>query len=221
MSHDVIPSEPFPRPRLAVFCGSSHGHEPEYTRAAGAVGRALGERGWGLVYGGGNVGLMGVLADAALDAGAEVIGVIPHGLERREVAHRGLTSLEIVATMHERKHRMYTLADAVLALPGGIGTLEELFEAFTWGQLGIVSLPCGLLDVRGYYAPLVAMLDKAVDEGFLRRGQRERLLVDDDLKRLLDRLATYEAPPQPSWEMPGAGTDEETDGEEMVDIPKP
>lgn len=181
--------------RVAVFCGSSHGDDPAYAAAAEAVGRALASRGWGLVYGGASVGLMGVVADAALAGGGEVIGVLPENLERREVGHAGISRLEIVGTMHERKHRMYSLSTACLALPGGIGTFEELFEAFTWGQLEILSLPCGLLNVAGYYDPLVAMLDRATARGFLQRSQRERLLVDDDPERLLDRLSTYETPP--------------------------
>ncbi len=177
--------------RVCVFCGSSDGARPEYLQAARAVGAGLAGRGVGIVYGGAHVGMMGALADAALAAGGEVVGVIPRTLWDREVAHTGITSLRVVTTMHERKALMAELSDAFLALPGGIGTLEELFEVWTWAQLGIHAKPVALLDVAGYYAPLVAFLDSSVAEGFVRPAQRAALLVDDSPARLLDRLAPH------------------------------
>src|SRR5579875_1121481 len=145
--------------RLCVFCGSSPGHDPRYLATARAVGERLARAGLGIVYGGGRVGLMGALADAALAAGGEVIGVIPHALAARELAHQGLTALHVVATMHERKARMSELADAFLVLPGGLGTLEELFEVWSWAQLGVHRKPCGVLDVAGYWQPLLALVE--------------------------------------------------------------
>ena len=149
----------------------------------------LGQRSIGLVYGGGHVGLMGVVADACLEAGGSVIGVIPQVLADKEVAHRGLTELRVVGSMHERKAVMAELSDAFLALPGGYGTWDELFEALTWSQLGIQNKVCGLLNVNGYYDPLIAMADKAVTEGFIRDPHREWMLADTDASRLLDRLS--------------------------------
>ena len=175
--------------RLVVFCGSRDGVRPAYRAAAHALGRLLAARGVGVVYGGARVGLMGAVADAALDAGGEVIGVIPRGLVAREIAHPGLTALHVVETMHERKALMADLADAFVALPGGAGTLEELFEVWTWGHLGLHAKPCGVLDVGGYYGGLLAFLDHGVGEGFIRAAQRETLVVDDDPARLVDRLA--------------------------------
>ena len=165
------------------------GADPAYRLAAQALGRTLAERGVGLVYGGASVGLMGVVADAALAAGGEVVGVMPEALVAREIAHPGLTALRVVQTMHERKAVMAAESDGFVALPGGIGTLEELFEVWTWAQLGIHAKPCGVLDVGGYYAPLLAFLDRGVAEGFVRPAQRAALLVDDDPGRMLDRLA--------------------------------
>ena len=158
------------------------------------LGRSIGERGWRLVYGGGRVGLMGVVADAALQAGAEVIGVIPESLQQREVGHRGLTELHVVPTMHRRKQLMAERADAFVAMPGGIGTLEELFEAWTWAQLGYHDQPIGLLDVAGYYENLLRFLDESVAQGFLDAAQRARLCVDGDVGRLLDRLRASPGP---------------------------
>ena len=175
--------------RICVFCGSSSGVNALYTEAAQAVGRLLCRRGVELVYGGGNVGLMGVLADACLAEGGRVIGVIPQALVDKEVAHQGLTELRVVSSMHERKAVMAELSDAFAALPGGYGTWEELFEMLTWTQLGIQRKPCGLLNVNGYYDPLLELADQAVSEGFLREVNRELLLSDDEPVRLLDRLS--------------------------------
>ena len=175
------------------------GARPEYAAAARAVARLLAERGIGLVYGGGGTGLMGALADAMLDAGGDVVGVMPRALVAREVAHRRLGDLRLVDTMHERKALMSELADGFLALPGGLGTLEELFEVWTWAQLGVHAKPCALLDVAGYYAPLLAFLDRAVAERFVRPSYRAMLLVGDDPAALLDRLAAYEPPAVARW----------------------
>jgi uncharacterized protein (TIGR00730 family) len=184
---------------LCVFCGSQAGASPTYAEAATAVGRALAGRGWTLVYGGGRVGLMGTLADAALAAGGKVIGVIPAALAAREVAHGRLTGLEVVGSMHERKARMAGLADGFRALPGGIGTLEEWFEAWTWSQLGIHPKPCGLLNVAGYYDPLLAFLDRMTGERFLSSGHRALAVVDEAIEPLLDRLVAAQPPAVPRW----------------------
>jgi uncharacterized protein (TIGR00730 family) len=180
--------------RICVFCGSSAGVHPIYAQAAQAVGRSLCRRGIELVYGGGNVGLMGMLADACLAEGGRVIGVIPQALVDKEVAHLGLTELRVVGSMHERKAIMADLSDAFVALPGGYGTWEELFEMLTWSQLGIQQKPCGLLNVNGYYDPLLELTDKAVAEGFLSEVNRDLLLSDDDPERFLDRLSAYSFP---------------------------
>jgi uncharacterized protein (TIGR00730 family) len=179
--------------RICVFCGSSAGVNPGYAHAAQAVAQLFCERGIGLVYGGGNVGLMGILANACLERGGHVIGVIPRALADREVAHTGLTELRIVSSMHERKAVMADLSEAFIALPGGYGTWEELFEVLSWSQLGIQRKACGLLNVNGYYDPLLELADKSVAEGFLRKTHRELLLSDDDPKRLLDRLSARPA----------------------------
>lgn len=175
---------------VCVFCGSSVGARPEYAQAARDLGRLLAARNLRTVYGAGNIGLMGVLADAALEAGGEVVGVIPESLVARELAHRGVSELRIVGSMHERKSLMADLSDAFIALPGGIGTFEELCEVLTWLQLGIHSKPCGLLNVAGYFDPLLAMLDRAVQERFLRPQHRNLLQVATDPVELLDRLQT-------------------------------
>jgi uncharacterized protein (TIGR00730 family) len=185
--------------RLCVYCGSNVGGNPVYRETARRAGQLLAESGIGLVYGGGNVGLMGALADAALAAGGEVIGIIPGGLLSREVGHTGLTELHVVGTMHERKALMADLADAFLALPGGMGTLDELVEILTWAQLGIHAKPCGLLNVAGYFDPLIALLDHMVAERFLHPEHRALALVDDDLDRLLSRFADYHPPPVKNW----------------------
>ena len=183
--------------RVCVFCGSSSGAAPEYAEAARGLGRALARRGLGLVYGGANVGLMAELADATLDAGGPVVGVIPQALVEAEVAHTRLVDLQVVGSMHERKARMVELADAFIALPGGMGTLEELFEVLTWAQLGFHHKPCGLLDVRSYYRPLLDFLDHAVRERFLKPKHRARLLVAQTPDDLLDQFARYESSSEP------------------------
>ena len=180
--------------RICVYTGSRHGSRPEYEAAARAFGTLLAERGIGLVYGGGHLGLMGVIADAALAAGGEVVGVIPQKLVDWEVAHPGLTELHVVASMHERKQMMADLADAFVALPGGIGTMEELFEVWAWLHLGYHQKPCALLNVAGFYDPLIIFLDRMVDEGFLKTGTREMLLTGTDAERLLAALSAYRAP---------------------------
>jgi hypothetical protein len=188
--------------RVCVFCGSSPGRDPRYAEAAAALARGLSARGLGVVFGGGSVGLMGVLADHALAAGVPVTGVIPHGLAARELAHRGVADMRVVATMHARKALMAELADGFVALPGGIGTFEELFEIVTWGQLGIHRKPVGVLNVAGYYDPLVALLDHAVAEGFVTAENRRGVIVDPSPERLLDRMAAHEPPTAPAWITP-------------------
>jgi uncharacterized protein (TIGR00730 family) len=185
--------------RLCVFAGSSTGTLDAYREGTAALAREAVARGLGLVYGGGGVGLMGVLADAALEAGGEVVGVIPQALATREVAHHGLSRLEIVDSMHQRKARMAELSFAFVALPGGIGTLEETFEVYTWAQLGIHAKPCGLLNLAGYWDHLGLLLDQAVETGFLRAQHRGMLLVEPDAAALLDGLEAYEAPSLPKW----------------------
>jgi len=173
---------------LCVYCGSRSGTEPAYTAAAREVGTLIGRLGWQLVYGGGRAGLMGVVADAALAAGAGVIGVIPATLMARELGHPGLNELHVVETMHERKQMMAERADAFLALPGGIGTFEELFEVWTWRQLGYHDKPLGLLNVAGYYDTLIAFMAQTQQHGFVAPAQRELLQVDSGAEALLDRL---------------------------------
>ncbi|AUV83607.1 TIGR00730 family Rossman fold protein [Salinigranum rubrum] len=180
--------------RICVYCGSRPGTDPAFVDAARAFGRLLAERDLGLVYGGGDVGLMGAVADSALAAGGEVIGVIPEALFEREVAHEGVTDLHVVDSMHTRKRRMADLADGFVALPGGFGTLEELVEMLTWAQLGFHTDPCGLLNVSGYYDGLVSFFDAQVDAGFVEPRHRELLVVTDDPTGLLDRFAAYESP---------------------------
>ena len=184
---------------LCVYCGSSPGVRPEYRAAAVALGSAMARRRITLVYGGAAVGLMGVVADAALAGGGEVIGVLPRRLATREIAHAGLSRLELVDTMHERKSRMVQLADGFVALPGGIGTLEELFETWTWAQLGLHRKPCGLLDVGGYYAPLIRFLDSSVEQGFVRPLHRAMLVVASQAEALFEAFAAYRAPELPQW----------------------
>lgn len=185
--------------RLCVFCGSSHGAHPAYIEAAKQVGAELARRGIALVYGGGNVGLMGVLADSVLASAGEVIGVIPEALMTKEVGHRGLPDLRIVKTMHERKALMAELSDGFIALPGGIGTFEEFFEIVTWAQLGLHSKPCALLNVNGFYDPLLRLLDHAIEERFVKPKQRALVLVETDFKVLVDRMAHHHVPHEPKW----------------------
>lgn len=190
--------------RVCVFCGSGAGARSVYEIAARRLGVALAKRGLGLVYGGASVGSMGVLADAVLNRGGHVTGVIPTLLVNREIAHRGLQDLRVVATMHERKALMADLADAFVVLPGGMGTLDETCEILTWAQLGLHAKPCGLLDVDGYFQPLIAFLDHSVTEGFLQPEHRGLLIVDDDPDRLLDRLVSGTASPDRAGLKPGA-----------------
>lgn len=185
--------------RVLVFCGSSPGRLPQYTERAFEVGGMLAERGLETVYGGGSVGVMGALADGALAAGGAVIGVIPRRLVESEIAHAGLTKLHIVETMHERKAIMSELSDAVIALPGGSGTLDELFELFTWRQLGLHDKPIGLLDIAGYWQPLLAFLHHAVNERFLPAEDLDTLLVEPDAAVLLDRLASHHSRVLDKW----------------------
>ena len=185
--------------RVCVFSGSSAGARAEYAAAAAETGELLARRRLGLVYGGGHVGLMGIAADAALRFGGEVIGVITQALVDREVAHAGLTELAVVRTMHERKARMAALSDAFLVLPGGIGTLEEFFEVWTWGQLGEHARPVGLVNTAGYYDPLIGFLDNAVAEGFLKPKHRQMLIVAATPAAVLDGFASYEPPAVGKW----------------------
>ncbi len=180
--------------RICVFCGSHPGDDPAFRDAASLVGRLLAERGLGIVYGGGRVGLMGALADAALAAGGRVIGVIPEALASREVAHRSVTELHVVGSMHERKALMAAHADAFLALPGGFGTLEELFEVVTWRQLGFHEKPCGLLNVAGYFDRLIGFVDDAVAAGFVNASDRAALIDGDEPAALVDRLLELRGP---------------------------
>lgn len=182
---------------ICVFCASSPGAKPVYRETAATFGRALARDGRRLVYGGGHVGLMGVLADAVLECGGEVIGVMPKHLVDLEIAHRGLTDLRVVGSMHERKAVMADLADGFVALPGGLGTLEEFFEVWTWGQLGLHAKPYGVLNVDGFYSPLLAFLDHATAERFVRDEHRAQLVVDDLPDSLLTRLDTHRVPPTP------------------------
>jgi uncharacterized protein (TIGR00730 family) len=185
--------------RICVFCGSNAGARSEYAEAARALAAVLVGRKLGIVYGGGNVGMMGVLADAALERGGEVTGVIPRTLVDKEVAHRRVTELLIVETMHERKALMNDLSDAFIALPGGFGTLDEFFEVLTWSQLGFHGKPCALLNVAGYYDRMLAMLDHAVAERFLRPAHRELVIADTDPSRLLQRLSALSPAPKGKW----------------------
>ena len=186
--------------RVCVYCGSSSGVNPLHREAATRLGALLATRGIGVVYGGGNVGLMGVLADAALRAGGEVIGVIPAALMDKELGHGGVTKLHVVTSMHERKQLMADLSDGFISLPGGIGTLEELFETFTWLQLGFHDKPVGLLNVDGFYDHLLTFLRHVAVEGFLRAGHLESLLVDAGCDTLLERMARFRAPVLGKWE---------------------
>jgi len=185
--------------RVCVFCGSSPGARPAYTELARRLGSILARRGMTLVYGGGNVGLMGVLANAVLAGGGNVIGVIPQAMVDLEVAHPGFPDLRIVGSMHERKALMADLADAFIALPGGLGTLEEFCEILTWAQLGMHQKPCGLINVENYFDQLIAFLDDAVRERFVRPEHRAMVLVEGDAERMIDRLQAYRPPMLEKW----------------------
>jgi uncharacterized protein (TIGR00730 family) len=184
---------------VGVYCASSRGADPGYAAAAAALGRMLAERGVRLVYGGGHVGLMGVLADACLAGGGEVHGVMTRALVAKEIAHHGLTSLDVVDTMHERKAAMADRADGFIMLPGGFGTLDEFFEVVTWTQLGIHVKPCGVLDVDGYFAPLRELLDAATRQRFLRPDHRDLVIMESDPGRMLERLSTWEPVVVDKW----------------------
>lgn len=184
---------------LCVFCGANHGRRPAYREAAQRVGELLAQRGITLVYGGGNVGLMGALADACLASGGRVIGVIPKALAEKEIAHAGLTEMHVVGSMHERKALMADLADAFLSLPGGFGTWDEFCEALTWSQLGLQKKACSFLNVEGYYDALLSLTERAAEDGFIRPEHRELLLVETDAERLLDRLVDFKVPYVPKW----------------------
>ena len=185
--------------RLCVFCGSSEGRDPAYVQAARALGETLAVNGIGLVYGGASVGLMGALADAALIAGGEVTGVMPRALVEKEIAHNRLSDLRVVGSMHERKALMAELSDGFVALPGGIGTFEELFEMWTWAQLGHHTKPCALLNVRGFYDGLIAFLDQVAERGFIKGAHRAMLIVAQEPIELIERLRAYEPPAVSKW----------------------
>ncbi|MES2710875.1 MAG: TIGR00730 family Rossman fold protein [Pseudomonadota bacterium] len=189
--------------RICVFCGAAIGNRPEYRDAAVALGRTLAERGIGLVYGGGAIGMMGAVSDAVLEAGGEVIGIIPHGLLAREAGERGRIDLRVVATMHERKAMMAELSDGFAVLPGGFGTLEEVVEVLTWLQLGIHRKPAVFIDTLGYWQPLLKAFDHMLDEGFLRGDTRELAQVAPDAGGALDKLARFQPPVVPRWLLPG------------------
>jgi len=184
---------------ICVYCGSNAGNKPAYAERAMALGTRIAKEKLTLVYGGGNVGLMGIVADAVLEAGGEVVGVIPAQLVNWEVAHDGLTRLEVVESMHERKARMFDLADAFVALPGGFATLDEMFEMLTWRQLGLGDKPCAFFDIDGFYAPLMAMLDRMVAERFLHPDQRTDLWHGDDIDALFGWLQNYKPAQASKW----------------------
>ncbi len=184
---------------VCVYCGANKGNSPHFIAAAEQLGNQLAEQGLELVYGGGSVGLMGIIADAALAAGGRVTGVITKALVEKEVAHHGLTELIIVDSMHERKAVMVDRADGFIAMPGGFGTLDELFETLTWGQLGIHAKPCGLLNLDGYFDALLEFFETAVEAGFVRAAHRDMVQIDTDSNQLLDKMRDYTAPSEPKW----------------------
>jgi uncharacterized protein (TIGR00730 family) len=184
---------------VCVYCGSSSGRLEAYADSARALGKALVARDIRLIYGGASIGVMGMVADAVLDAGGQVIGVIPEPLARKEVAHTRLTEIHLTRSMHERKSLMAEMSDAFIALPGGLGTLEELFEIWTWEQLGIHTKPCGLLNVEGYFDKLISFLDHATEEQFVKQLHRSMLLVETSADKLLDRFSSYVAPVVGTW----------------------
>jgi hypothetical protein len=185
--------------RICIFCGSSNGARPIYAQAAQAIGQAIARAGYELVYGGGHVGLMGVVADATLQAGGSVIGVIPTALVEKETQHNGLTHLHVVRSMHERKALMADLADAFIALPGGFGTLDEFCEIITWAQLGYHRKPVCMLNVEGFFDAFMAFIDFTVNEGFIKPQHRALILMDADAQQLIDKLATYQPPLTDKW----------------------
>ncbi|WP_276133381.1 TIGR00730 family Rossman fold protein [Polluticoccus soli] len=184
---------------IVVFCGSSEGYQECHRETAYGLGNMLAERGYRVVYGGAKIGLMGAVADGALDKGGDVIGVIPHFLRTKEVTHEGLTELILTNTMHERKLKMHELSDGVITLPGGWGTMEEMFEMLTWGQLGLHQKPMGMLNINGYYDSLKVLADTMVSEGFLKQEIRDMLLFSDSIEELLDLMENYVAPDVPQW----------------------
>jgi uncharacterized protein (TIGR00730 family) len=188
--------------RICIFCGSNRGKAPAYSRAAHELGVALTDRGLGLVYGGGNVGLMGVVADAVLERGGHAVGVIPQALVDKELGHQGLSELRIVHSMHERKALMAELADAFIALPGGYGTLEEFCEIITWAQLGLHAKPFGLLNVEGFYDPFLSQIDRGVKEGFIPLEHRSLIVVGNEPGPLIDRVLQFKPPKVPKWIAP-------------------
>ena len=185
--------------RVCVFCGSSTGNKPEYAVGARELGLVLAKQNIDLVYGGGHVGLMGVVADAAMSAGAKAVGIIPRCLSDKEVAHQGLTELRVVGTMHERKAQMSELADGFIAMPGGFGTLEELFEVVTWAQLGIHKKPFGLFNIGGYFDKLIEFMDFQVSEGFVKQSHRDMIIVSDEAEQLVELLSGYKPVAQEKW----------------------
>lgn len=193
---DLLSAATWAEMNICIFCGSSSGLDRDYGVAAAAAARTLAAAGATIVYGGGRVGLMGVVADAALAAGGEVIGVMPRSLVEREIAHRGLSRLHVVETMHERKTRFSDLSDAFIALPGGTGTLEEIFEQWTWGQLGIHAKPCGFLNIKGYFDPLQAMIARMASEGFLNQAYADMVGFADRAEALLAAFRAYVPPPR-------------------------
>lgn len=186
-------------PHICVFCGSNFGHDPIYRQTATAMGQALVRAGWGLVYGGGSVGMMGVIADAVLAAGGEVIGVIPEKLAVVELLHVGVRDMRVVPTMHVRKALMAELSEGFIALPGGYGTLEELFEVITWAQLGIHSKPIGILNTNGYFDALLAFIERSIEDSFIKAEHRALFVVATDPDELLARLKTHKMPAAPKW----------------------
>lgn len=184
---------------ISVFCGSSTGNDDIYKDQAKVLGQTLAKKGYGIVYGGARVGLMGAVADGVLNAGGEVIGVIPGFLKKKEIEHEHLTRMHIVETMHERKELMSQLSDAVIALPGGYGTLEELFEMLTWGQLNLHKKPVAILNIDGYYNPLIAMRDTMIQKGFLKEEYQNLLIIDKDIENLIKKIETYTPSDNEKW----------------------
>ncbi len=185
--------------KICVYCGSSSGKSPEYIESARILGRELVKRNITLVYGGASVGIMGEIADTVLAAGGEVIGIMPQALADKEISHKGLTELRVVQSMHERKAMMEEISDGFIALPGGMGTIEELFEVLTWSQLGYHRKPCALLNIKGYYDSITQFLNHAVEEQFVKSIHREMILIEDNSTRLLDLMATYQSPKVDKW----------------------